>query len=222
MVDGAYGNNKYAPKKQRDWVDLLGIWIAAGTFIAAVGAAIAASLAAYFTYGQWDAATRTLEATVRPYVKINVLPDTFAVQNIPEAGGRERISVQFSIENTGKFPAPARIQYGLDWQSAGHQRTSSGTPQTTAALGARYLFPNQDSGHFRAFSNELNVGDLAELRADGFKNFWIAIWVGYGPFPNSASYETRICNFYRVTGPFEVLRLEGGEPCPDQQSNSAR
>jgi hypothetical protein len=199
-------------------------WVEKGTLFTLVVTLIAVAWYALEAHWANDLTRRVIETNIRTYITINILADAFAVKRLqPEkGGGSERMTVELTIENTGKLPAPARVQAGVDWQSAGHQRASTNAPQATSNIGQRYLFPSQDSGRFTVMTNELAVGDIAELRAAGFKRFYVAIWVGYGAFPNPASYETRVCNTYPIEGPFEALRLGQGEPCGDESSNSAR
>jgi hypothetical protein len=212
--------NRYTPKKYCDWVDYLGVWIALATLIVASCAAIGAGFAAYFTYRQWDTATRTLEAAVRPYLKVDFLPDSFAMQRHPNGGGQV-MSIQFTIENTGKLPAPARVQAGVAWESRTHTRAPN-EPAGTNNVGQRYLFPKQESGRFTAYSKDLTAGDLAQLRANDFRRLLVAVWIGYGEFPNSASREIRACTVYQIEGPFEAMRLGIGEPCPDNYPNEPK
>lgn len=100
---------------------------------------------------QWSAIAKNNEIITRPYVKIDLKPETFSTERQnPNTPGRY-LSIQFSIENTGRLPALTNVQVGLVWETRNRQRPHK--PSSSSGVGRRFLFPQQDSGLFTAYSD---------------------------------------------------------------------
>jgi hypothetical protein len=171
---------------------------------------------------QWSVMNETNQINTRPYIKIELIPESFAVNVSPSPGGSAGIIMQFAIENTGKLPAPADIQGSILWSGRSHQKGQ----WSFNNLGKRFLFPSQDSVRFIAYAaNELTPGELLDLKGGGNGNsLYVSAMVLYGPdAQHLGDRATRICTQYPfgfTDGQFKLLAV--GEPCTDPDSNYAR
>lgn len=115
--EGARAERHRSAERRHWFFEKIGGSVALGfTAIAAIGAILSA-IAGFRAY---DAANRAVQAAldanqiaIRPYIKIDLLPDTFEITSSPI--GRS-LAMQFTIENTGKLPAPAHCS---EWNCVG-------------------------------------------------------------------------------------------------------
>lgn len=210
-------NERHRHAERRHWrfEKIGGSFAILFTAIAASGAVVSA-IAAWHAY---DAANRAVaaaiaanEIAIRPYVKIDLLPDSFKVG--PRVGGTE-MSMQFSIANTGKLPAPVNIGGEILWSGAHHERG----PWSFATLGQLFLFPNQDSGILTVKSPVLSDGQMTDLKSNTNRSAYVTIQVLYGPDPRRlADRLVRVCMIYAIKWDGSQFSLDVGETCPDDSS----
>lgn len=217
-------NSNGSSNNKRHWHDHAAVW-------AAVAAALAAAVAA--GAGAWQGlvanqgvvqARIANEIATRPYIKIDILPESFAIGTVPQRGGSV-MSIQFTITNTGKLPAPVRVQTATSWQSVKHQLDQS-TLRSYSNLGQRFLFPEQDSGRFTSYTNGLSDGEMLDLKANSSRQFYIRVMALYGPDEQHLGERSvLICNAYQINWNGEGYSLGAGETDPGSDNegcNQAR
>ena len=155
------------------------------------------------------AGTAAPNGTGRSYIKIAMLPNTFSL--MPRVGGNE-MSMQFTIANTGKLPAPAHVQGEILWSGANHERG----PWTLDSLGERFLFPEQDGGQFSIKSPVISDGQLIDLKSNTSRSVYVTVQVLYGPNPSQLEERaTQICTVHPLKWDGSQYSLEAGKLCPD-------
>lgn len=205
--------NWYTHQRHRCLVDFL-------TVFGAIGATIAASFAAYYTYQQWQASEKTLQATIRPYIKVELKPETFEIRKPPQ-GSRDAICVNFTIENTGKLPALLNTMAGVEWSPSSEGRNGNWPKASRGYGGSVYLFEKQNIEPALACSRELTPGEMDDFKNAKNRDIIAGIKVLYS-IPSSNDHDpfvTKICTeFHLQDGP--LLHLSGpGGPCGNGESN---
>ena len=159
-----------------------------------------------------EAALAANEIAIRPYIKIDLSPDSFKVA--PRADGLE-MSMQFSIENIGKLPAPANVGGEILWSGFNHERG----PWSFAKLSELFLFPNQNSPTFTVKSPVISEGQIADLKTHGNRSAYVTIQVLYGPDQRHWTDRfVRICTLYPIKWDGNQFSLDVGDTCPDDSS----
>jgi hypothetical protein len=205
-------------KNKRHWLDHAAVWAASGAALAAAAAAAVGAWQGWIATQGVTEARRANEIAIRPYIKVDLLPDTFAIGPISSRGGTV-MSIQFTIENTGKLPAPATIQASIGWQ-ASHHPLDRNAFRSYEGLGQRFLFPNQESGRITKYTNVLSDGELIDLKNGAGRSFYISAQVLYGP--DKQHLEDRAVQICMVFPINDSMRLGPAEPCPEEDSNYAR
>src|SRR5262249_3461487 len=149
------------------------------------------------------------------YVKIDLMPETFAIGPVPGRGGSP-MSMQFKVTNTGKLPANASIQATASWESLKHPADRQAL-RSSNNLGNRFLFADQDSGMLTAYTNGLSDGELLDLKANTARSFYIRAEVLYGPDAyHLAERAARICYNYLIVWDGSRYTLGAGGPDPEE------
>jgi hypothetical protein len=77
------------------------------------------------------AAREANEINIRPYIKINFLPETFTF--------KLNVAIKFTIENIGKLPGYVRVATGFTWVTRNHPRPEN-TPKQHSASEPDFCF----------------------------------------------------------------------------------
>src|ERR1035441_9266500 len=141
------GEDESQRKRKPNWVE---IW----TFIVLV---ITLAIVVWYASEAHRSNTLTLQAietNTRPFIKVDFKPETFALRPAEEDSFQNTVSIQFTIENTGKLPAPARVQAGAEWETSERSKAPD-KPTPNSNVGSRFLFPQQDSGLLTALGSQM-------------------------------------------------------------------
>jgi hypothetical protein len=184
-------------------------------------ALVLTAVAQIFVYlKQADIMQQTIQATIRPFLKVKFEPSSFSVQN-------GKPCMDFSVENTGKLPAFATVNTGLAWEAPSHSR-GRGNPQATSTVGSRYVFEGEKGDPFHSCGQQLSDGELLDLKngiGQQTSRVFIAVVAIYGASSDiihtGFPYETHVCNTYQVEGA-DGLRLRLGGTCPEGDDAPAK
>lgn len=153
-----------------------------------------------------------IETQSRPYLKIKIYPETFSTDTFTSTAGGLVVSMQFSIENIGKFPAYTLISASMIYQRdnvAVGWRANGGQER-------RFIFPGESQEKFHVRGTwALSEGDLVDMKTKGYVR--IMITLNYGHSSNHTIYTTRICQDFIIRNG----ALQDGSSCPEDDCNFA-
>jgi hypothetical protein len=154
------------------------------------------------------------EINIRPYIKINFLPETFTFT--------PNVAIKFTIENIGKLPGYARVATGFTWVTRNHPRPDN-TPQATLGVGARFLFPDSKGATF-TLTTKLSPRQIADLQSaeDDGRRLYFLVRVQYGPESEESRYGTQVCNNYQLSDGGINTRLDEESLCTGEDLNYAK
>ena len=190
------------------WVEL----IFAGAIVAATVVNV------YIAHSEWTAMVETNRINTRPYINIELLPDTLRIAPNPSKSGDTRsvLAIDFTVENGGRLPAPLDIGSNGTWLTQHHQPNKLDGFRLVATL---LLFPGAKPKPYTAYSASLGESDVRDIRASGEKTAYFKIRATYGPLDQRQLYETELCTTYEIVAEGDVIHAGDAGICDKESSN---
>jgi len=202
------------------------------TAVAACGAIVSA-FAAYWAYKETGrtakAAIEANQIAIRPYIKVKLEPESFALNTVSN-GVSDFRSVKFLIQNIGRLPGLVWVQSAINWDGRGHQGNELNWP-SIGIVARVFLFPEEKGTEFGSEPLSITKGQITDMAMGGAR-LYVLVDALYGPSTNielhgpSTDYETKVCSSYLLKGPAAgtgVLSLDSeATPCPSEGSNYAK
>jgi hypothetical protein len=173
---------------------------------------------------QWSAINESNRISTRPYIKITMKPEAFAIHTAGDTKG-DFPGIKFRMENTGKLPGLVFVQSSASWGYAGRSGDDKNWP-SIGIMARKFVFSGPDETEFPSYLLGFTKGQLADI-ATGDRYF-VMLNAIYGPSKKaelsgpSDEYQTKVCTVFQVRRDGDVVKLDDGEPCPSEGSNYAK